>query len=146
MQTMKIIKLTIVIFLAIFISSCNKTNIGNYPELIVGGWISTNVTINGLAGNTFNESLDSSAQLFIGEDAEYHRNYVTGSWDLDKSKLTLSPEEFYQMEDWNHEILELTESILKVKIELTKSEFGWGFSQFDEDEILTIIQTYSKQE
>jgi len=140
---MKKIKLIISIFLVVLISACNKAD-ENFAELIVGAWSSEKVTINGIDGSDINNWSGPSIALGIKENNRFYRNFREGTWTLNESKLTLSPNEDDPFNDWNYEILELTESSLKLKIELTESKYCCDFDQFDENEILTIIETYSK--
>ena len=141
---MKKIKLIISVFLVVLVSACNKADEVNFNELIVGVWSSENVNINGIEGTDINQWSGPSIALNIKEGSEFYRNYLEGDWTLDKSKLTLSPNENIQSIEWNYEILELTESLLKLKIELTEGDYCCDFDQFDEDEVLTIIETYRK--
>ena len=141
---MKNINLIIGFLLSSIIFSCNKNDFEDYSELIVGDWTTTNIEINGIDGDEILPNFGNSIFLSITEDTEYYRNYVSGSWVLNKSTLSLLPIEELQIDDWIYEILDLTENTLKLRIELTKGQYGWGFDQFDEDEILSIVETYSK--
>jgi len=93
-----------VISLELLCASCSKSDHENYQELIIGEWMSTNILIDGIEGNSIAPGIENSAVLSINDDSSYYRNYVTGSWLLNKSTLTLSPKELHELEDWKYKI------------------------------------------
>ncbi|GAA0893464.1 hypothetical protein GCM10009122_31430 [Fulvivirga kasyanovii] len=126
--------------------ACDKEESVLDPKLITGTWKLENVTFNGIDGGAINDWVSTSAILQVDDNKHYYRNYVGGEWNINNRKLILDPgdrlPEFY----WEYEILELTKETLKVKILLSETQYCCDFDQFENDDVLVIIETYKKSE
>lgn len=124
--------------LCLFFSSCSNSTIE--PEELLGSWNLTNVYIN---GTDYSEN-HSSHILNFEMNGDYYRTYVTGTYNLDEKNLTLYPNDFIGIEDWEAKIVTLTDQQLVIKLQMTEQNYMAGFEEFADDEVLTIIERYVK--
>ena len=143
MKTFKLLSFTIMLS---FFISCDKEEVKNYTDLIIGNWTIQEVTFNNTNGTDINDWISASTVLNFEEDESYYRNYVNGNWFVDGNQLKLIPRQELQLTDWNYEILQLTENTLKVKIELTESEYCCDFESFESTDVLTIVESYKRED
>jgi hypothetical protein len=149
---MKTLNSLVLAFLFIFLFSCNHDQ--NNEEIEInsslitkGAWRLEQVTFNNINGTEINDWISSSTTLTIDDNNSFYRNYISGEWTINDDVLKLSStQQGLQINNWNYQILELTEKTLKLKIELTEGEYCCDFEQFEEHEILTIVETYNKSE
>jgi hypothetical protein len=114
--------------------------------LLTGGWNLEEVTFNSIDGTEINEWISNSTVLHLDEDQTYYRNYVSGKWSLEDKKLILNPADDSKFYYWEYGIITLSKTKLEVRIELTESQYCCDFEQFEDDEIITITETYTKSE
>ncbi|MFY0605923.1 MAG: hypothetical protein JXR10_04355 [Cyclobacteriaceae bacterium] len=143
---MKRLYFRIVLLLTIGLSGCSDESTEITPELMIGGWNLDEVVINGLNGSEINDWISNSTALGLDSTLMYYRNYVTGNWSLEGDKLILDPADRLSGFYWEYEILTVTSKQLKMKIELTESQYCCDFEQFGDNELLTIVETYSRAE
>lgn len=133
---------TLIIFLCILFFACNSEELASSlsiePNDILGDWNLSEVMINGVDGTEYNPSITSHFLRFE-EDGTFYRTYVIGTWQLDgKTIHTVYEDNPY----WQMNIEHLTVDSLVLNLELTDSDYGYGFEEFATDEILNIKETY----
>lgn len=142
--SMKTLRIVFAFSLALLFS-CAKEDIVN-PNLLTGTWRIEQVVLNETDGEEINDWISNSTSLSIDDDKTYYRNYVVGKWSLNEKTLILDSgtdlKEFY----WKYKILDLTDTSLIIQINLTERECCCDFEQFEEEEVLTITETYFRVE
>ncbi len=123
--------------------SCSEETVEIQPDLLLGGWNLEKVEIDDLDGTKINDWV-SSAALYFDKDQSYYRNYVGGEWTVSGDKLILDPTEGLEQFYRESKILLLSDNTLKVRMNLTESQYCCDFEQFGDDEILTITETYTR--
>lgn len=139
----------VIISLVFLFISCDKeSNKTTYDEnQLIGVCRLNSVTFNEIDGKDINDrSVSSGTILSFKEDDFFYRNYIVGSWLLKDTGLSLIPKEEIGIDIWKYKILELTEDTIKLKIESTKGNYFYNFDAFESDEMLTIIETYTREE
>ncbi len=129
----------------VLIFSCEK-NEGDIVDqnLLIGNWRLQAVTFNEINGSEINDWISNSTAFSIGNDGRYYRNYVQGKWIMNNRKLILNPGKFSPNHYWEYEVLDLTKDVLKVRLFLTEGQYCCDFDQFEENEIISIMETYSR--
>ena len=110
-------------------------------EQLLGNWRLTETTINGLNKT---ELVDRSVWMGFENENAFFRNYIIGTWSLQKNTIVLSQREDSGNFYLEFEILQLSNNAFKVKTSLTEREYNWDFDEFESDEILVVIETYEK--
>lgn len=140
---------TIIILLSfIMFTSCSKESdktTYNQNELI-GVWRLNSVTFNEVDGKDINNWVSTNTILSLEDNDFFYRNYINGSWELDDTRLKLISKEQPNINTWEYEILEVTDTTIKLKIKSTEGKYCCNFEAFGSDEILTIIETYNREE
>ena len=111
---------------------------------ITGPWNLVQIFINGEDGDTYHSSLNTAAAMEIRDDYTYYRNYIAGTWSLDGSSLDFVPESYYGIPTWEYEVINVTETQLVVVIHTTMGVYGWGLDEFDQNEIVKILEIYER--
>jgi hypothetical protein len=142
---MKHLKLSLISLLMVL--GCDKKEDGIdmniNPEYLIATWRLEKVTLNDIDGADINDWINTSTILGIDSDKTYFRNYVHGTWTLDGNTLTLG---LGDNTDWDYRILELSNNSLTVEVTLTERRYCCDFSQFEDNEPITIIEKYFKEE
>lgn len=143
MNTMKTKHLFLFSVIGAFLMACtyNPTT----SDQLIGTWTTKSVTINGTDIEDINNGNLPSHILNFKSDYTYYRTYVTGTWSCVNNDLTLIPE--LEGEGiWHMEILDVNAAELTVKTYRTDIEYGVNLDDYDENEVLEIIEVYSWQE
>ncbi len=141
MKTAKVLLFTICLST---LFACDHEEVLVNPDQLSGGWNLENVAINKIDNEEITDWM--SVAFYLDKDQTYYRNYVSGKWSLDKNKLILEPVEGLGDFYWEYDIMLLTKTKLQVKLYLTDQQYCCDFEQFEDDEVLTIIETYSRQQ
>ena len=114
-------------------------------DLVKGTWQLEQVTFNDLDGYQINEWISNSTILNI-DDNFFYRNYIVGTWSIDRDRLILKPDSALSDFLWDYEILELSANLLELQIILSEGQYCCDFDEFDSDELITITETYMRVE
>lgn len=97
-------------------------------------------------GNSINNWVSSSTILSLSSDNTYYRNYVLGEWEFNHTTLALNAEGPSDDFDWEYEVLDVTEEILRVRISLNEGEYCCDFEEFEDNELLVIEESYTRSQ
>lgn len=141
---MKKLKLVLTGFVLLF--ACEKEDKAPDRGLITGTWRLEQVIFNETDGVEINDWISNSTILNIDANGFYYRNYVGGEWIINNRTLILDPGETMPEFYWEYEVLALSKETLKVRISLTEGQYCCDFDQFEENDVLSITETYIRSE
>lgn len=145
-------------FILLVLFSCNKNDVAssNFSEaLLVGDWkIEAFSVSNSNQDHLYNDfsnanfsTVHSPILLSFDDQKTYNKNYVNGFWKLDQNTLQLLPKEDRSITRQNYELIELSEETMSLKVVLNKNQYLYAqyFTNFDDNDLLTIIEHYTRQ-
>jgi hypothetical protein len=141
---MRSINLISIICIILSFSCSHDDEIKINEDLLPGAWRLEKVTFNEVDGTAINDWISTFSNLIIREDKFYYHDYVSGEWSVKGNKLMLTPQAGIVGFDREYEILKLTDKTIVVKFKRTDLQYCCDLEQFRDDEILTIIETYRK--
>ncbi|RDV15806.1 hypothetical protein DXT99_07310 [Pontibacter diazotrophicus] len=136
---MKTIRLTILMSITLFFTSCKDDSVR--PVDLTGDWQSEEIYVNG----KLQKDISKTTWLLLKKDNIYKNNYITGTWSLNERNLELTPNENLSLQPLQYEVTKLSNASLTLEITLTEREYNWDFEDIEADELITVTEKYSKK-
>ena len=104
---------------------------------LLGSWDLINVKVNNVT-----DDASSCHILNFKNNGTYYRTYEHGNWKLNNNTIELDA--MRDNDDRHLEIIRLTPNTLMVRMELTVNQYRRNFDEHNENEVLTISETYKR--
>lgn len=140
---MKPSALFIIVIGCFLASSCENNDLNPYPrpEAIIGSWRSEAVYLNEVKSDFFSRG---SLLFFIKEDNSFNKLYLNGTWNLQGHTLRIERGAEWGLEDWVYQVVDYSDNMLTLELRLTEGQYCCDFDEFEENEIITIREVYSR--
>lgn len=143
---MKQIVFALSLSMAIFIVSCDSSESFQFEENdIVGAWNLESLTIDGKDLKDISPGFSYATSLVYNIDKTYYRNYISGTWSLEKDKICLKANPDLDYPDWSYRIISMDSELLIIELEMSTTEYCCTFENYDTDQMRVIVETYSRQ-
>ncbi|GAB3526353.1 hypothetical protein GCM10027443_01380 [Pontibacter brevis] len=136
---MRAFRLTVWISITLFFISCKDDAVR--PADLTGDWQSEEIYVNG----QLQQDMSTSTWLLLKKDNLFQRNYVVGTWSFNKKYLELTPNEDSSLQPLQYEVTNFSDNSLTLEITLTEREYPKDFEGVEADELITVIEKYSKK-
>ena len=124
--------------------ACNKDEVVTIEiENLPGCWKSQQREINGLTWLELT-GFPPYRTLGIGDDGTYFLNYILGEWVVTDETLSLTYDGYGESRTDEYQILYLSSDSLVLESYLTEEDSFLDFPQFQDDEILTVVERFNR--